>query len=239
MLLRLFCRPFRRGQALVEMALVLPLFLVVVLGVIVLGMGLFYQQQITNAAREAARYAAVHSATSACPTSSRISPNPGRVPEGALIGVDATCDQPGATAVSSWPKMQAFGREMAGFGFDENELHFAACWSGYIDGLIVDPLLPNWDAPAFQADGTANDWAPCTIGGRDPAAEASLLSCPPPVTSASDDTASNLAASSGITANQVTVYACYQWQPPLAGFLLIPESITLRATVSESLQHQR
>ena len=40
-------------------------------GVIVFGIGLFYQQQVTNAAREAARYAAIHSATSECPTRSR------------------------------------------------------------------------------------------------------------------------------------------------------------------------
>ncbi len=39
------------GQALVETALVVPVFLTLVLGVIVLGIGLFYQQQITNAAR--------------------------------------------------------------------------------------------------------------------------------------------------------------------------------------------
>ena len=44
-----------RGQTLVETALVLPLFLMVVLGIIVMGIGLFYQQQVTNAAREAAR----------------------------------------------------------------------------------------------------------------------------------------------------------------------------------------
>ena len=47
--------------------LVLPVFLMLVLGVIVLGIGLFYQQQITNAAREAARYAAIHSATAELP----------------------------------------------------------------------------------------------------------------------------------------------------------------------------
>jgi hypothetical protein len=239
MVLRLFGRHAGRGQSLVETALVLPLFLTLVLGVIVLGIGLFYQQQITNAARETARYAAVHSATSDCPTSSRKGHNPGRVPEGALTGIDANCDPPAASAPASWPKMQTHGRRLAGFGFDENQLHFAACWSGYIDGVLLAAGEPAWDAPAFQSDGTANDWGACTIGGLDPAADASLLSCPPPVTTATDDTASNLAVSSQNTANQVTVYACYEWGPPLAGFLLIPETITLRATVSESLQHQR
>ena len=54
-----------------------------------------------------------------------------------------------------------------------------------------------------------------------------------------DDKASNLAVSSMGTANQVTVYACYDWRPPLAGFLLIPETVPLRATITEILQHQR
>jgi hypothetical protein len=228
------------GQALVETALVLPVFLTLVLGVIVLGIGLFYQQQITNAAREAARYAAIHSATAECPTSSRLDPNPGRVPVDStgLISAECAGGQPTASALTSWPNMQAYGRERAGFGFDESALHFAACWSGYLDG-VAPPGQPDHDAPAFQPDGTRNDWAPCTIASVDPAADAELLSCPPPPTVVGDDTASNLAVSSLSTANQVTVYACYEWQPPLAGFLLIPEAITLRATVSESLQHQR
>ena len=228
------------GQALVETALVLPLFLTLVLGVIVLGIGLFYQQQITNAAREAARYAAIHSATADCPTSSRLDPNPGMVPVDStgLISAECAGGQPTGSALTSWPNMQLHGRERAGFGFDESALHFAACWSGYLDG-DAPPAQPDHDAPAFQADGTTNVWDPCTIGTVDPAANAQDLTCPPPVTTATDDTASNLAVSSLSTANQVTVYACYEWQPPLAGFLLIPEAITLRATVSESLQHQR
>ncbi len=54
-----------------------------------------------------------------------------------------------------------------------------------------------------------------------------------------DDKASNLAVSSCGTANQVTVYGCYLWRPPMAGFLLIPETVTLRATITEIMQHQR
>ena len=60
------------------------------------------------------------------------------------------------------------------------------------------------------------------------------LPCPPPATVATDDKASNLAVSSLGTANQVTVYACYDWRPPLAGFLLIPETVPLRATFTEA-----
>jgi Flp pilus assembly protein TadG len=69
---RLADRP--RGQAMVELALILPLFIMLLVGVIVLGVGVFYQQQLTNAAREAARYASIHSATAQCPTVSKLPP---------------------------------------------------------------------------------------------------------------------------------------------------------------------
>jgi hypothetical protein len=56
-----------------------------------------------------------------------------------------------------------------------------------------------------------------------------------------DDTGSALAMSmpAGSNANRVTVYACYVWQPPLAGFLLLPDSVTLRAVITEPLEYQR
>lgn len=49
-----------RGQSLVEFALVLPLFLVLFIGVIDLGLGVFAYNSITNAAREGARLAIVN-----------------------------------------------------------------------------------------------------------------------------------------------------------------------------------
>jgi Flp pilus assembly protein TadG len=49
----------QRGQSLVEFALVIPLFLVLVFGIIDFGLGLKSWITITNAAREGARYAAV------------------------------------------------------------------------------------------------------------------------------------------------------------------------------------
>jgi hypothetical protein len=42
-----------------------------------------------------------------------------------------------------------------------------------------------------------------------------------------------------IVANKVAAYACFEWNPPLAGFLLIPETVTLRAVVSEPIQRQQ
>src|SRR5688500_10660721 len=64
----------RSGQTLVEMALVMPLFVMVLVGIIVLGTGVFYQQQLANAVREGARFAAVHSASASCPTVSTLDP---------------------------------------------------------------------------------------------------------------------------------------------------------------------
>ena len=40
-------------------------------------------------------------------------------------------------------------------------------------------------------------------------------------------------------ANTVTAYACYVWRPPLAGFLLIPETVTMRAVITEAIERQQ
>jgi Flp pilus assembly protein TadG len=54
-------RPVRRdGQALVEFALVLPIFLLIVFGVFDLGRGVYAYNTVANAAREGARVAAVN-----------------------------------------------------------------------------------------------------------------------------------------------------------------------------------
>ncbi|HET6425455.1 MAG TPA: TadE/TadG family type IV pilus assembly protein [Planctomycetaceae bacterium] len=51
------CPAHRRAAALVEMALVLPVFLAVVMGIIEFGRGLWVGNMVTNAAREGARMA--------------------------------------------------------------------------------------------------------------------------------------------------------------------------------------
>jgi len=53
----------RRGAAAVEMALVLPVFVAVTLGMIELGRGIMVAQLMTNAAREAARTAIIDGST--------------------------------------------------------------------------------------------------------------------------------------------------------------------------------
>jgi hypothetical protein len=227
---RLFSRRTQdrsRGQALVEFALVLPLLVTVLAGVIVLGMGVFYQQQLANAAREAARYAVVHSATSDCPTVSWLEPDVSLQP-----GSYYSCDPP-----PTWPYMTAYARS-AVFGMSRSSVHIAACWSSY----WTKDNLGNWAAhdapPPSSTSSTPTYFRQCTIAGQDPRANVSALACPATTTLA-DDTGSDHASSTGINANQVTAYACYEWRPPLAGFLLIPQVVHLRAVVTQGLEYQQ
>ena len=58
-----------RGQALVEFALVAPMFFLLLLGIIEAGRFIFYYEVLHNATREGARYAIVNGANSLnCPT---------------------------------------------------------------------------------------------------------------------------------------------------------------------------
>jgi len=60
----------RRGAALVEIALVLPIFFAVILGIIEFGRAMMVGQLVTNAAREGARLAVVGDSTNAIVTQS-------------------------------------------------------------------------------------------------------------------------------------------------------------------------
>ena len=53
----------------------------VLTGIITFGIGVFYQQQLNNAAREAARYAAIHSATSIARRPRWLDPALNRLPD--------------------------------------------------------------------------------------------------------------------------------------------------------------
>ncbi len=223
-----------RGQSIVELALVLPLFTMVLCGIIVLGIGIFYQQQVSNAAREAARYAAIHSATARCPVVGQWDPSP-KPP------TYDRCDRP----QESWPLMTAAGRQ-AIFGLNPTAVRFTPCWSGYVKNGNTPPngidYMPPGEyvvapsaAPVHVADST---YRPCNIGGVDPGVSASSLGCTSGLSRA--DTASSASEGQGrIVANQVTVYACTLWSPPLAGFLLIPNVVTLRAVITEPIERQQ
>ena len=53
----------RAGAAMVEMALVLPLFILIVVGIIEFGRAFMVQQMVTNASREGARHASLPNTT--------------------------------------------------------------------------------------------------------------------------------------------------------------------------------
>lgn len=249
-----------RGQTLTEFALISPLFFMVLFGIVVLGIGVFYQQQVTNAAREAARYAAVHSATARCPTVSNLAPDVSLLP--LPNSYTATCDPP----ASRWPKMTAHARERV-FGLNSAGVQVTACWSGYwtkdtagnwaaYDQIAADPNPPY----------TPNEFRQCTVrvyGWCDGQTGASTLQvmnprtgegsgcsgsnrsvsidCSKqfPLTTSSDDMASSFAGSNADNANQVTIVTCYAWNPPLAGFLLIPSTIDMVGVVTEALEYQQ
>ena len=235
----------------------MPLFVMVLVGVIVLGTGIFYSQQLTNAAREAARYAAVHSATAQCPTVSNRDPDLSLLP---LPNSYYRCDAPEA----GWPEMTAHARGLI-FGLPAQEVQLTACWSGFWSGypgnwgtydqLAVDP-----------SSGAPNRFRECTVRvygwtpSQDPTVDASTIhaiyprngkdsstgedirvDCSKafPATTTNDDMASSYSASNNDTGNQVSVLMCYPWNPPLAGFLLIPRTVTLQATMTEGLEYQQ
>jgi hypothetical protein len=243
---------FERGQALTEFALVAPVFTMVIVGIVVLGFGLFLQQEVTNVAREGARYAVLHSATAQCPTVSNLEPNPG------LLSVPNNyypCDPPDRR----WPFMTAAARETV-FGMNRAALRITACWSGY----WLKDTNGSW-VSADQPPAPPNEFRECTLQvygwspgqdpdvvppevhtinprtGRDAGGNQIKIDCSQdfPLTSAANDMASNFSASGGVNANQVTVFACYQWNPPLAGFLLMPRTTVLTGVISEAMQYQQ
>ncbi len=58
----------RRGQALAEFALVMPLFFLLVFSIIEFGRFIYTYEIVNNAVREGARYAIVHGSASECPS---------------------------------------------------------------------------------------------------------------------------------------------------------------------------
>jgi hypothetical protein len=226
----------QRGQAMVELALIFPLFIMLLVGIITLGIGVFYHQQLTNAAREAARYASIHSATAKCPVASTLAPKspPLTYPTGG-------CDRPS----DSWPEMTTAGRRLV-FGLPRNDVKIAACWSGYqerdpITGL-PDPAKYDAAPPGdYDVVGTVDsEFVQCQIDGDYPTLDPSGIGCNDALNGTTVDQASDLSEAPGrIVANTVTAYACYVWSPPLAGFLLIPENVTLRAVVTEPIERQQ
>lgn len=254
---RPLARANARGQTMTELALVAPLFFMLFFGIIVIGIALFYQQQVANAGREAARYASLNSATSRCPTVSNLAPHTSLLP---LPNSYHQCDEPAAR----WPRMTAAARSKL-FGIDSAGVQVTACWSGYWTKDTNGLWAAHDERASDPLTGAANEFRECTVRvygwtpGQDPTAVASSLqvinprtrlnasgeeiridcSRQFPVTTAADDMASSYAKSDGVNANQVTVLTCFPYRPPLAGFLLIPSTIHMTSTVTEAMEYQQ
>ena len=220
-----------RGQALAEFALVFPIAMSVIFGIIVFGMWVFYQQQLTNVAREGARFAAIHSSTAICPTSSWRDP---QAPPVSYTPYPLHCDGPNNPNDSyPWPNMSAHARGYA-WGLNPSIIHINACWSGYRP--YASASTTSADFPAVEIIGgtpVSNEFIQCTIDGTNPETNSQALGCRARMTTPADDPASDIAD------NQVTVYACFQWAPPLAGVLMIPPSITMKAVITEVIHRQQ
>ena len=221
-----------RGQGIAEFALVLPVFALLLFSIITFGLYVFYNQQLANAAREGARYAAVHSSTSQCPTVSRLDP-----PDTLKPLKYFRCDAPEL----GWTRLTGAARSNI-WGMASNQVSLTACWSGYVDSNN------NYDALPVSP----NTFTDCTIQGVNPRTNPSDLACPAPLTQPStavpqrkadgDDKASDIAVAVGNNTaypTTVTVYTCFNWRPPMAGFVFIPSQITLRAVITEALQRQQ
>jgi hypothetical protein len=92
-----------RGQALVEFALVAPIFFLLLLGIIEAGRFIYHYQVLNDATRAGARYAIIHGAGSDCPT--------GPMPPGRVA---PTCYDPAGNNVRQAVSDAAFGLVPAG-----------------------------------------------------------------------------------------------------------------------------
>jgi Flp pilus assembly protein TadG len=77
--------PRTRGQAMAEFALVFPIFIVLLLGLIEGGRFVFYSEMLNHATREGARYAIIHGSNSSNPTGPTSSDPTGEAVKQAVI----------------------------------------------------------------------------------------------------------------------------------------------------------
>jgi Flp pilus assembly protein TadG len=95
-------RRHRSGQSLVEFAVVLPVFLLVLAGILDFGLGLYSQMTIINAAREGARFGVVDTSTSTLVSDvkARVASMSGGLDQSKL-NVTVTCQRPSGSSFTS------------------------------------------------------------------------------------------------------------------------------------------
>lgn len=129
-----------RGQSLVEFALVLPVFLLILVAVFDLGHVVWANDTLSNAAREAARYAIVHggSESTACPVGPPAS-------TANIPAADSTCPHPSPSKQSIRDAALAWLRTSGVTGTvdvcygDVALSAVAACDANADDSLDTDP----------------------------------------------------------------------------------------------------
>jgi hypothetical protein len=94
----------RRGQALAEMAVMVPFLVIGMMGMLDLGRAFYYQISLTNAVREAARYGALPYYTGTNPACVAIPPS--------TTGPGPSCPVPGDAAIKA-----RLAQELTGTGF--------------------------------------------------------------------------------------------------------------------------
>jgi Flp pilus assembly protein TadG len=111
----------KRGQALVEFALIVPFFFLLLFGIIEAGRFIFYYESLSHATREGARYAIVNGAnTLGCPT-------------GPAAPGTSACDTSGANVVAR-VKQAALGVPSAGITVDRCWWYAACDYATHGDG---------------------------------------------------------------------------------------------------------
>jgi Flp pilus assembly protein TadG len=111
----------RRGQALVEFALVVPFFFLLLFGIIEAGRFIFYYESLSHATREGARYAIVNGAnTLGCPS-------------GPAAPGTSACDTSGANVVAR-VRQAALGVPSTGITVDRCWWYTACNYATHGDG---------------------------------------------------------------------------------------------------------
>ena len=103
--LRRFLSHSDDGQSMIEFALILPLFLLIVTGVFDVGRAVWQENTLAYAAREGTRYAIVHGSASDSPVWPGNPPGTGYEALKAVVR-NAAPGVPDITVVASWPQLK-------------------------------------------------------------------------------------------------------------------------------------
>ena len=132
---RMTSRRARRGQALLEFALVLPIFLLIVFGIIDIGRYVYLTNAFNEGAREGARFGSVEQWSYSCPASVPLASQT-RFTCAAAVTVGRIA---GAPAYVATPTVSCYGKG----GDPTTAVSAAACRAGYLlQVTVATPTTP-------------------------------------------------------------------------------------------------